>query len=49
LHKYFDVGGDTIDEGMNTVQLAGTDWNDAVKAYNTGPVSNPLIPDGNGI
>jgi len=27
--------GDTIDEGMNTVQLAGTDWNDAVKAYNT--------------
>ena len=27
--------GDTIDEGMNTIQLAGTDWNDAVKAYNT--------------
>jgi hypothetical protein len=27
--------GDTIDEAMNTVQLAGTDWNDAVKAYNT--------------
>ena len=26
---------DTIDEGMNTIQLAGTDWNDAVKAYNT--------------
>ena len=27
--------GDTIDEAMNTVQLAGTDWNDAVKTYNT--------------
>jgi len=27
--------GDTVDEAMNTVQLAGTDWNDAVKAYNT--------------
>jgi hypothetical protein len=27
--------GDTIDEGMNTIQLAGTDWNDAVRAYNT--------------
>ena len=27
--------GDTIDEGMNTIQLAGTDWNDAVEAYNT--------------
>ena len=27
--------GDTIDEGMNTVQLAGTDWNDAVREYNT--------------
>jgi len=27
--------GDTIDEAMNTVQLAGSDWNDAVKAYNT--------------
>ncbi len=27
--------GDTIDEAMNTIQLAGTDWNDAVKAYNT--------------
>lgn len=27
--------GDTIDEAMNTVQLAGTDWNDAVKEYNT--------------
>src|ERR1044071_8946220 len=27
--------GDTIDEGMNTIQLAGTDWNDAVAAYNT--------------
>ena len=27
--------GDTIDEAMNTVQLGGTDWNDAVKAYNT--------------
>ncbi|HEU4744120.1 MAG TPA: hypothetical protein VFS61_02745 [Anaerolineales bacterium] len=27
--------GDTIEEGMNTIQLAGTDWNDAVKAYNT--------------
>ena len=27
--------GDTVDEGMNTIQLAGTDWNDAVKAYNT--------------
>ena len=27
--------GDTIDEGMNTIQLAGTDWNDAVQAYNT--------------
>ena len=27
--------GDTIDESMNTVQLAGTDWNDAVKTYNT--------------
>jgi len=27
--------GDTIDEAMNTVQLAGTDWNDAVRAYNT--------------
>ena len=27
--------GDTVDEGMNTIQLAGTDWNDAVRAYNT--------------
>ena len=27
--------GDTIDEAMNTIQLGGTDWNDAVKAYNT--------------
>jgi len=27
--------GDTIDEAMNTIQLAGSDWNDAVKAYNT--------------
>jgi hypothetical protein len=27
--------GDTVDEGMNTIQLAGTDWNDAVKVYNT--------------
>ncbi len=27
--------GDTIDEALNTIQLAGTDWNDAVKAYNT--------------
>lgn len=27
--------GDTIDEAMNTIQLAGTDWNDAVKAYNS--------------
>lgn len=27
--------GDTIDEAMNTIQLAGTDWDDAVKAYNT--------------
>jgi hypothetical protein len=27
--------GDTIDEAMNTIQLAGTDWNDAVEAYNT--------------
>jgi hypothetical protein len=27
--------GDTVDEGMNTIQLAGTDWNDAVKSYNT--------------
>jgi len=27
--------GDTVDEGMNTIQLAGTDWNDAVKTYNT--------------
>ena len=27
--------GDTIDEAMNSIQLAGTDWNDAVKAYNT--------------
>ena len=27
--------GDTVDEGMNTIQLAGTDWNDAVQAYNT--------------
>ena len=27
--------GDTIDEAMNTIQLAGTDWNDAVKTYNT--------------
>jgi hypothetical protein len=27
--------GDTIDEGMNTILLAGTDWNDAVEAYNT--------------
>jgi hypothetical protein len=27
--------GDTVDESMNTIQLAGTDWNDAVKAYNT--------------
>lgn len=26
---------DTINEGMNTIQLAGTDWNDAVRAYNT--------------
>jgi len=27
--------GDTGDEAMNTIQLAGTDWNDAVKEYNT--------------
>lgn len=27
--------GDTVAEAMNTIQLAGTDWNDAVKAYNT--------------
>ena len=27
--------GDTIDEAMNTIQLGGTDWNGAVKAYNT--------------
>lgn len=27
--------GDTVDEAMNTIQLAGTDWNDAVKKYNT--------------
>jgi len=27
--------GDTVDEAMNTIQLAGTDWNDAVKTYNT--------------
>jgi hypothetical protein len=27
--------GDTVDEAMNTIQLAGTEWNDAVKAYNT--------------
>src|SRR5688572_27552947 len=27
--------GDTVDEGMNTMQLAGIDWNDAVRAYNT--------------
>src|SRR5512140_218478 len=27
--------GDTVDEAMNTIQLAGTDWNDAVTAYNT--------------
>ena len=27
--------GDTIDEAMNTIQLGGTDWDDAVKAYNT--------------
>jgi hypothetical protein len=27
--------GDTVDEAMNTIQLGGTDWNDAVKAYNT--------------
>jgi hypothetical protein len=27
--------GDTVDEGMYTIQLAGTDWNDAVRAYNT--------------
>jgi len=27
--------GDTVDEAMNTVQLAGTDWNDAVRTYNT--------------
>jgi len=27
--------GDTVDEAMNTIQLGGTDWNDAVKKYNT--------------
>jgi len=27
--------GDTVDEAMNTIQLAGTDWNDAVRLYNT--------------
>jgi len=27
--------GDTVDEAMNTIQLGGTDWNDALKAYNT--------------
>jgi len=27
--------GDTVDEAMNTIQLGGTDWNDAVEAYNT--------------
>jgi hypothetical protein len=26
--------GDTVDEAMNTIQLGGTDWNDAVKDYN---------------
>ncbi len=26
---------DTVNEAMNTIQLAGTDWNDAVRAYNT--------------
>jgi hypothetical protein len=26
---------DTMNEAMNTIQLAGTDWNDAVRAYNT--------------
>ena len=29
------VLGDTVDEAMNTIQLGGTDWNDALKAYNT--------------
>jgi hypothetical protein len=27
--------GDTINVAMNTIQLGGTDWNDAVEAYNT--------------
>ena len=27
--------GDTVDEAMNTIQLGGTDWNDAAKDYNT--------------
>ncbi len=27
--------GDTVDEAMNTIQLGGTEWNDAVRAYNT--------------
>ncbi|RJR27878.1 hypothetical protein C4561_01165 [candidate division WWE3 bacterium] len=26
---------DTTSEAMNTIQLAGTDWNDAVRKYNT--------------
>jgi len=26
---------DTANEAMNTIQLAGTDWNNAVRAYNT--------------
>jgi hypothetical protein len=26
--------GDTIDEATNAIQLGGTDWNDAVEAYN---------------
>jgi len=26
---------DTVNEAMNSVQLAGTDWNDAVREYNT--------------
>src|SRR4026209_2409326 len=33
--------GDTVDEGMHTIQLAGTDWNDAVQAYNTSRAQVP--------
>ena len=37
--------GDTVDEAMNTIQLAGTDWNDAVKAYEQAIAADRRLAD----